>query len=731
MSTNPLILSFAFFLVSASALALDKKVVDPSLVIPSGEVSVVCFLSTECPLAKLYAPRLVSLANEFKSQGVAFLGVDSCVQDTAEELSAFATQWQIPFPLHLDPQQRIADQLGATRVSEVFLLDAQGEIRYRGRIDDQYEPGVARASPTRNYLQNAVRSLLLGEPVPIPVTTSVGCLITRVERPKPGNESAPTVTYVDDIAPLLRRQCVECHRAGEIGPFSLTEYQEVLGWAEMIREVTEQNRMPPWHADSEVNAGAFIGERRLTKEEKRLIDAWVEQGMPQGKASEDRLAQEESVARLSGLGKTGWESRAKEFDSESRATKTDWESRAKEFDSESRTTKTGSESRAKEFDSESRATKTGSESRATKTDSESRTKKTGSESRATGWYVNTPPDAEFTMRQRPFTVPAEGTVEYQYFVVDPGWKEDRWVRAAQVIPGQPAVVHHVIVFTRPPDHGEFHGIGWLGAYVPGQRNAPFPDGYARRVPAGSKLIFQLHYTPNGSVQEDQSRLGVWFANESEIQKEVFTLVAIDHDFEIPPGESNHEVNLRMESFAGFDELLGVMPHMHLRGRSFRLTSVMGKESRPLLNVPRYDFNWQHFYQFRQPLPLAGVDRLEMKVRFDNSEDNPTNPDPTAFVYWGDQTWNEMAVAFLDVSRDRFKVDARVTTQVNPTSVTADPNKVAATVQKLMVHDRNRDGILDRAELPTAFRFFGFHQFDENHNGRLERYEIENAARRQR
>jgi hypothetical protein len=121
----------------------------------------------------------------------------------------------------------------------------------------------------------------------------------------------------------------------------------------------------------------------------------------------------------------------------------------------------------------------------------------------------------------------------------------------------------------------------------------------------------------------------------------------------------------------------------------------------------------------------------MKVRFDNSEDNPTNPDPTAFVYWGDQTWNEMAVAFLDVSRDRFKVDARVTTQVNPTSVTADPNKVAATVQKLMVHDRNRDGILDRAELPTAFRFFGFHQFDENHNGRLERYEIENAARRQR
>src|SRR5918999_5991095 len=128
------------------------------------------------------------------------------------------------------------------------------------------------------------------------------------------------------------------------------------------------------------------------------------------------------------------------------------------------------------------------------------------------------------MRDRPFDVPKDGTVDYQYFVVDPHWTEDRWVSAAQVIPGNAAVVHHAIVFVRPPDGAESHGIGWLGAYVPGQRTVQLPPGHARRVPAGSRLVFQMHYTPNGQPTPDRTRVGIWFADPDEVTHQVFTRV---------------------------------------------------------------------------------------------------------------------------------------------------------------------------------------------------------------
>ena len=149
------------------------------------------------------------------------------------------------------------------------------------------------------------------------------------------------------------------------------------------------------------------------------------------------------------------------------------------------------------------------------------------------------------MRDRPFIVPAEGTVEYQYFVVDPEWEEDRWVRAAQVIPGNASVVHHAIVFVRPPDGSASEGIGWLGGYVPGQRTTPLPTGHARRIPARSKLVFQMHYTPNGRAAEDVTKVGVWFREPDEVTHEVTTRVALNHHFEIPPGAADYLVDLRL------------------------------------------------------------------------------------------------------------------------------------------------------------------------------------------
>ena len=350
--------------------------------------------------------------------------------------------------------------------------------------------------------------------------------------------------------------------------------------------------------------------------------------------------------------------------------------------------------------------------------------------RVAGWQLPSPPDAQFTMRDRPFVVPADGVVEYQYFVVDPGWKEDRWVRAVQVVPGDSSVVHHSIVFVRSPDGSESRGIGWLGGYVPGQRVIPLPDGYARRVPAGSKFVFQMHYTPNGRVTNDLTKVAVWFADAGDVTHEVTTRVALNHDFEIPPGVKDHTVRVSMDRFARDSQLLSVTPHMHLRGKSFHLSARGRTKNETQLNVPNYDFNWQHWYHFVTPLSLDDVASLEMEVHFDNSQDNPTNPDPRAYVTWGDQTFEEMAVAFFEIAHPRDQPH-----RWNDESLAESAERrrarlasVAGEVDRFMRElDADGDGVVLREEVPDSFRIFGFRDVDSNNDGRIDRDEAEGAA----
>lgn len=621
-----------------------------AIVLPPSDYTVVCFLGTECPLARLYGPRLERLAQEFRGNSVGFLGVDSNMQDSPAEIAAYASDLGITFPIAKDSDQSVLAAFGAERTPEVFVIDAAGGIYYQGRIDDQYQPGLARTKPTQHDLRDAIESLLAGEPVDEPKTPGVGCLVTRIAQASQANAETPTVTFTADVAPILNQHCVECHRESEIAPFALTDYDEVVGWGQMILEVIDQGRMPPWHADPKI--GHFIGERRMSAKDRDTIAQWLDQGMAEGNLDELPPA-------------PTWNA---------------------------------------------------------------------------GWHLPTDPDMEIPMRDRPFHVPTDDVVDYQYYIVDPGWKEDRWVRAAQVVPGDASVVHHAIVFVRPPDGSDSHGIGWLGAYVPGQRTAMLPPGHARRIPAGSKLVFQMHYTPNGLASDDISRVGVWFASSSEVTHEVFTRVAIDHDFEIPPRTKDYEVNISLKHFDPESRLLGATPHMHLRGKSFRLKARRENgEVEELLSVPHYDFNWQHYYQFAEPLPLDAIDSLEMTVTFDNSAGNPANPAPEAYVTWGDQTWEEMAIAFFDVARprkgkrDRAEPHEKTTGAVGAATV-IDPEPSAA--QQAIEHrthaflkqmDKNGDGRVERDETPLTFQKFGFNKLDVNKDGILDYDEVTAAA----
>ena len=626
-------LSFNSPSIDGEKVQLEKQT-EPNL-------TVVCFLGTECPLVKLYASRLNKMSKEFPT--TKFIAVCSNSQDSVDDLKGYATSHQLAFPIIKDRNNVIADQFGAQRTPEVFVLDQNLKVHYQGRIDDQYQPGVARSAPTRNDLKLALTQLKNGKPVEVAKTEPMGCLIGRVKKEK---NAKNTVTYTNQIARIMQNHCSECHRADEIGPMALEDYDEVIGWAEMILEVVQDNRMPPWHADPA--HGEFLNERRMTVAEKQMLKDWVAAGTPKG--DEALLPKPRQYVK------------------------------------------------------------------------------------ATQWRLPKKPDVVFDMRSTPFNVPAEGTVEYQYFVVDPKFETDKWITAAEIIPGDRRVLHHSIVFVRPPDGKGFRGIGWLAAFVPGQGTPTFNPKMGRRIPAGSKLVFQQHYTPVGKSATDMTRIGLVFGDESKIEKEVFTLIAMDQEFLIPPGADNHKVSAQFGWLPKNGEILALSPHMHYRGKSFKMTAEIQGKEQTLLNVPKYDFNWQHVYQLKEPIQTSEVKSLQFTAAFDNSSNNPANPDPKQHVSWGDQTWEEMAVAFVAVAQPRNAGQAPVVELTEEEKIElakkekALDKKVADFVDKYFQRfDLNKDDVIARSELPRSVRRYGSWQIDQNQDGKITPEEVKQAA----
>ncbi|WP_153555791.1 redoxin domain-containing protein [Roseimaritima sediminicola] len=623
-------------------------------------LQVVCFLGTECPLARLYGPRLQQLAERYADR-VAFVGIVPNQQDSLEEIRRYRQRHNIEFPIAKDPDQSVTRFLGATRTPEVFVLDSAGRVGYQGRIDDQYQPGISRAEPTSHDLDAALTRLLSGERPEVAHRPAVGCRIAPRRTPDPTSD----VTFADQVSRVLLRNCVECHREGEIGPFALTDYDEVVGWADMILEVVDNGRMPPWHAGAK--GVPFENARTMSAEDRAVLHRWVEAGTPFGDASQLPSLPEKA----------------------------------------------------------------------------SSPDRPSSPDRLAHWRLPTPPERVYDISRKPFVVPAEGTVEYQYFVVDPGFEQDRWLSSAEVIPGNRAVVHHCIVFVRPPDGTDMREIGFLAAYVPGQEPTILPEGYARRVRAGSQFIVQMHYTPNGSEQEDLTSFGVNFVAEEDVTHEVLVVGGIEQEFEIPPRVSDHVVEGTVAWYPRDGFLLGIAPHMHVRGKSFRLSAQRGDSQQLLLDVPQYDFNWQHNYVLSEPLPLADVDRLAFRSVFDNSADNPNNPDPDEYVTWGDQTWEEMSVVFLQVARPRQQLQtpgeeagvspsqpaARSPDRSRP-GVASQRRRAEAFAEDFLVRfDTDRDGRVSEDEVPTAFRVYQFRHTDKNRDGSLQRDELMRAALR--
>jgi hypothetical protein len=395
-------------------------------------------------------------------------------------------------------------------------------------------------------------------------------------------------TFYKDVLPILQNNCQSCHRAGEVAPMSLMTYDETRPFAIAIKMAILTKKMPPWYADPQY--GHFSNERKLTPQEIRTLVSWVDGGAQPGNAK-------------------------------------DAPPPAKFVD---------------------------------------------------GWNIGKP-DRVIEMPAS-FSVPSEGTVDYQYVVIPGGFTQDTWVQAAEVRPGNRAVVHHVIAFVRPPDSqwmrdakpGEFFvpkkeasnnpengqprerrranitDNELLVGYAPGLQPLQL-EGEAKLIKAGSDIVLQLHYTANGTAGSDKTRIGLIFAKQPPKVRSI-QLASSNPGFKIPPNADNYEVKSQVQ-IEETVKLADLMPHMHFRGKDFKYDIIYpdGK-TETLLWVPKYDFNWQLGYRLAEPIVLPKGTRIECTAHFDNSANNPYNPDPTKEVKWGDQTWEEMMIGWYTTVR---------------------------------------------------------------------------------
>jgi mono/diheme cytochrome c family protein len=413
---------------------------------------------------------------------------------------------------------------------------------------------------------------------------------------KAASTAALTPTFHKSVEPILQARCQGCHRPGEVAPMSFLTYGETRPWAKAIRAAVVQKKMPPWFADP--HYGKFSNDQRLSQAELDTLVAWADSGAIEGDIKDAP--------------------------------------------------------KPREF--------------------------------VDGWSIGKP-DVIIEV-PKAFHVPAEGRVAYQYIAVASGFTEDKWVQAAEIRPGNRAVVHHVQAHAISPDSpsakilGEFldadaidqrviartekalaggpmpnqfdSGLGgeYIQGYTPGAQPLDTKPGQAKLIKAGSVILFQLHYTSSGKAGSDQSRLGLVFAKQPPTER-LHTVNVQNFAFDIPPMVDNYSISARARLTRDM-KIVTLRPHMHFRGKDFEYRAIYPTgESEVLMRVPRWDFNWQMTYYLETPKVLPKGTIIEVLGHYDNSPNNPFNPDPKARVLYGEQTWNEMLGGLIDVALDPY------------------------------------------------------------------------------
>ena len=427
------------------------------------------------------------------------------------------------------------------------------------------------------------------------------------------------VTFNKDVAAILYKNCAECHKPNDIAPMSLISYKEVRPWARSIKEKVVRREMPPWSPDPKY--GKFRNDHRLSKKDIATIVAWVDGGAKEGNPKDLPPAPEFASG---------------------------------------------------------------------------------------GWELGKP-DEVFSMKEV-FTVQPNQPDTIQTFIIPTNFKEDKWIQSAEVLPGNKKIVHHVIAFIQTPEiiakfrsaegqrrigemgkvfyrdgtlikakadapiindgcgdasggsafprpsaaeGGDAFGL-LLAGYAPGKGLDVWPAGTAKKVAAGSMIVFQIHYSAfRGQFQHpetDQTSIGLHFATAPP-QHALNTIGIQNHYFKIPAGATTHEVTA-CYTFDSDVKLASYMPHMHLRGKDMRYDVIYPDgRKKTLLWVPKFSFNWQTMYYLKQPVTLPKGTKMIITAHYDNSAKNKYNPDATKDIRWGDPTYEEMMIGWMDYYLD--------------------------------------------------------------------------------
>lgn len=597
--------------------------------------TVVVFVSFECPVSNYYIAGLTDFAKAHAEKGVAVIAVVPSVEP-ADAVRKAAADAKLAVPVYLDPKKEAAAAFKAEITPEAFVLDGTGVVRYRGRIDDAYSARLKKNPTVSSFdLTNALDDVLAGKPVRTPVTKAVGCPVEYAEATpaKPGS-----VTYARHVAPILNTHCVVCHRPGEVGPFSLTNYAQAKRWATDIGIYTESRKMPPWMPTAGV---PMKGERKLTAAEIATLAAWVEGGAPEGDPKD--------MPPAPSFGDDGW-----------RFGKPD--------------------------------------------------------------LILTPGDD--------FHVGGTGNDLFRVFVVPTGLTENKWVVGYDVKPGAPQIVHHTLHFfdttgqgrgmeakqlakdkaevekgnlvpDRGPGYTSGMGVGFvanrgkrdnpafgdLGGWAPGQMPTRLPPGNGWLLPKGSDFLVQTHYHRNGRPGTDRTRIGLYFATEPITQPwQTITVNGMKPTEKIKAGNADHAASGAV--YLHTDAVLhNVLPHMHLLGKSVKMTlTPPGGRPFTLIDIPAWDYNWQETYWFKEPIPVKAGTKIEIAAVFDNSPANPHNPTrPPKDVSVGEQTTDEMLFGFLGATSGQSPSQVIRTSAFPPPGIATVPAPIKGQLTPALEH----------------------------------------------
>ncbi len=514
-----------------------------------------------CTTVRDSLPALKALRDTYAKQGVEFMLINANPQDDRKALQTEAARIQLDLPILKDEAQLVIQSLQAERTGEAILIDTKTwAIRYRGPIDDRVHYGSQRPAATRHYLNDALAAVLDKETVAVSQTPVFGCVLNIEPHRRP-------LSYAGDVVPILRDRCINCHRAGGVGPWAMDRYETVRAWSPMMREVIMTKRMPPWQADPAV--GELLADRSLRTEEQKTLVRWIDGGAPRGDGPDPLAAQPPDGVKDWPLGE---------------------------------------------------------------------------------------PDLVIKLPEQ--KLPAQGVLPYRWFKIQVPIDKNRWVRAVQLKPSNTAVMHHGFVLVLYPARHKDREPAWLegrngffAAHVPGLDVRPMPEDSGQWLPAGSTLVFQLHYITVGAPASDRPVLGLYF-HRAPPPREYAVASASNRDLRIPPFAANH-IETAETTFRERVRLYGFYPHMHYRGRHFDYVAHFpdGRSER-LLSVPNYSFGWQTLYRLKTPREIPAGTRIVARAEFDNSEQNPVNPDPAQEVRWGLDSDDEMLVGYLMYTRER-------------------------------------------------------------------------------